>query len=314
MGARSAPTRQEIIVGKATALVGILALVCLGLAGPGMAADYEIKLTRTRKKGETYRMVVDVQDVMNTLVSSGGKNLQQKNKKTTAHLDAKTTVLAVDKRGQPMEVSYTIGEFKGSIDGTPVKTPAAGKVVTAKRDKGKTLFALKDGGEMSPDVRKLLKLVVHLSDPSDPTDDEIFGPVERKKVGEIWTGNMAMVTKKLADENMAVEKKDISAVTKLTKVHAVGSVPCMNVEAKLTVKNFRLSQIPNNMKIVDARMSVTLSGDFPIDTTKPRLWESEMLKMAMHFQMPTPNGNIDVRTMTSKSVTRKFTPLQAGGK
>ena len=95
-------------------------------------------------------------------------------------------------------------------------------------------------GGLDPDTEESLRLLNLVSEnPNGPTDDEIFGSKERKKVGDRWEGNSELMAKELTHFGILVKKEDLKSTATLEKVVTVGKTECLQLSLRLRLRQAR---------------------------------------------------------------------------
>ncbi len=266
--------------------IGVTAAACLLFAAAGHAEDYQVRLERPFKAGDVLQFVAKSGETETQRVSEGDKVLQEKTSTLKAHVEGELEILAVDKKGRKTRVRLTIRKFSGSVDGKAVEPPAAGSVVIAATAGDKTAYELKDG-KLPKDIERLFGILIrtHTKSQGDVGDDDVFGTSARKKVGDKWAVNKAAIVKSLKGEGLTIKEGDVNGTVEITELRKVDGVSCLHIEGLVTAANFS-PPLPEGAKVLSAKVTTRVIGDFPVDLKLPRLRQGLAVNMAVEIQMP----------------------------
>src|SRR5688572_8530382 len=192
-------------------------------------------------------------------------------------MESEATVLAVDAQGRPTKESHTIVKLLEGAGKKPM-LPAGTKVI-ASRPGRETVFEI--AGKPATDaVAKALDLAVEITS-GGPTDDEIFGTTERKKVGDRWPLNEALALKD-ANEKLVASGLNVTSVkgtTTLQKVTKEGGVEVLHLLGNMTATASPAAKGP--FTSADTTMTITFTGAYPEDIAKSIRDESATMTMAL---------------------------------
>ena len=197
----------------------LLVFPALGL----FAADdtYVIRLTRPSKVGDRYR--VDTTGTQNERerITIGGQ-VQKEEKDLSVHLVAVETVLAVDSSATPTRYEYLIETCRRTSAGKTEELLSPGHKVVAETDaEGETVFTV-DGDPALEDIAKALGVVISIHRPNSPTDDDIFGTKERKKVGDTWNIDAAAAAADLSRAGLGISPDVLKGTISLAGIEPSG--------------------------------------------------------------------------------------------
>jgi hypothetical protein len=268
------------------------------------AQDYAIKMHQPLKVGQRYKFTaVGIESSENSMTSQE-RVLKNQKEELTLEMESQATVLAVDAKGRPTKESHTVVKLLQGAGKEPML--AAGTIVIASRPGRKTVFEI--GGETATSaVAKALDLAVSITS-GGPTDDEIFGTTERKKVGDRWSVNEALALKdsneKLSTAGMSVES--VKGTTTLQKVTKDGSVEVIHLLGNMTATMSATAKGP--FTFADSTMTATFTGAFPADITKSVREEGLTMTMVLKASgKPNPEGPVvQISSNLKRSVTRQF--------
>ena len=278
-------------------------LIVLVAASVG-AQDYAVKMQHPLKVGQRYKLTAVASESSENTMSSEQRTLKNQKEELSIEMESDVTVLAVDAKGRATKEAHTIVKLVEGAGKEPLL--AAGTKVTASRPGQKTVFEI--AGKPATDaVAKALNLAIEITSGSGPTDDELFGTKERKKVGDRWPLNEALALKD-ANEKIAASGLKVDSVkgtTTLQKVTKDGSVDVVHLLGNMTAT---LSPAPNGpFTSADSTMTATFSGAFPTDLTKSVRQEGATLTMALKASVKPPEGPmIEVSGKMKRSAERQF--------
>jgi len=278
-----------------------LAFVTL-LSTAAFAQDYAIKLHRPEKAGNEYKLSVTAKQSQAMDMAVNGVSQKNQKKEIEAQFDGTEKILEVDAKGKETKVTLTVEKFTVTTDGASSEALPKGAVVTASMGADKKPAYEVDGKAVDPSAAQALSLVVELSK-GGPTDDELFGTTDRKKKGESWTPDPAMIQKSLTETADGAVVGDVNA--KFTFDDVTGDAMTVNGHVTGSVK----PPLPPSFTVDQSSMDVTLKGIFPVDVNKiPPAESDESMTFSFTAHTDAPSGEKVVMKMTmSQSATRKVT-------
>ena len=284
-------------------LGSLIVLVAASVA----AQDYAIKMHQPLKVGQRFKCTVVASESTENTLTSGERVLKKDKEERSVEMESEATVLAVDAKGRPTKESHTIVKLLQGAKKEPVL--AAGTKVVASRPGKKTEFEI--GGAPAPDaVAKALDLAVEISS-GGPTDDEIFGTTERKKVGDRWPLNEALALKdaneELGDAGLSVAS--VQGATTLQKVTKSDGVDVLHLAGNMIAKMSPAAKGP--FTAADATMNATFTGAIPVDLTKTVREEGATMTMVIKASgKPNPEGpTVQMSGNMKRSATRQYKML-----
>ncbi|HEX5221606.1 MAG TPA: hypothetical protein VFZ59_18725 [Verrucomicrobiae bacterium] len=282
------------------ALGSLIAFIAVSATGQ----DYAIKMQQPLKVGQRYKFTAVASEASDNSMTSGSRVLKEEKEELSVEMESEVTVLAVDAKGRATKQSHRIIKLLQGAEKKPVL--AAGTKVIASRSDQKKEFEI--GGAPAPvAVAKVLNLAVEIT-PGGPTDDEIFGTKERKKVGDQWPLNEALALQG-AKEILAASGATVRSVkgtTTLQKVTNEGGVEIIHLVGNVTTT---LSPAPKGQfTFTDSTMNASFSGAFPSDFSKSARKEGET--MSLEFKAsgkPNPTGPmVQISAKSKQSATRQY--------
>jgi hypothetical protein len=274
------------------------------MAATVAAQDYAIKLALPLKVGQRYQFTAAGNQSSENSMTAEQRVVRNQKEELSLEMESEVTVLALDAKGRSTKESHTI---KKLLQG-PGKQPllVAGTKVVASRPGAKLTFEIA-GEPVAGDVAKALELALSITS-GGPTDDEIFGTRQRKKVGDRWPMNETLALQdgnaKLAGSGLAIAK--IKGATTLQKVTKDGAVDVLHLAADLTATLAPAAQGP--FTSVDATMTATFTGAFPTDLTKSIQEEGQTMTMVIKASgKPNPEGPVvQVASIMKRSISRQW--------
>ena len=294
-----------------------LALLAAFLAcGPCQAqgADYEIRLVRAGKAGDRYSIQAEGEQLRQTALRSGEKTIRGSSEGFKVELSGEATVLEADARGHVTRALVRVGMLVRVLGLQRDEMLPAGTLVTEERAGARQRFLI-DGRDATPLLKDLLEVVLsETSDPDAPTDDELMGTRERRKVGERWPVSREGLARFLSqdrDINLEVKAEDVVGEGTLAAIERVDGLECQRIEVAFT-----MTGTPRAEKALEpgprTRIGVKISSLLPVDTRLDALAESSELVMTYSMQvMPRPGRPPEemVATWTQRTA-RRLRPIR----
>ncbi len=243
----------------------IIAVLVCGLVGILNAQDFEIKMARPSKVGDTYGVESKGSTEQHIAFTVDGEAAPPQNEMTSAVLKAKAEVLAVTALGKESKVRFTVASLSKIVDGKAEEVLPAGTVVIGVHRGKKTEFTVADG-PAAPEIAKLLDVVIHLApdNKQEVNDDVIFGTKERQKIGGTWPVNAVAASKDLAlSQELKVAPENITGTVTLVEKTKDG----LDIHATMELKKVDFP-LPPGMTTKASKVKVQFGGVFPLDLTK----------------------------------------------
>jgi hypothetical protein len=227
------------------------------------AQDYEIRLHRPDAVGSRSHLSAVGKESTSELAKQGDKVLQEQKTKYVVEAELMLTVLAVNEKGKNTRVKIEVEKLT-RIEGDARKELAPkGSVITGSWDGKDQAFDMAGGG-LEPDTEESLKLLELLTDdPIGPTDDEVFGAKDRKKVGDRWDGNTELMAKDLARFGILMKKEDLTSTVALEKVATLGKTECLQLSCVLACDKFD-PPLPPGFVVEKSSMKINFTGKYPV--------------------------------------------------
>ncbi len=278
------------------------------LAGsPVFAKDYEIRLTRPYKVGQSYEIKKTGHLIEQQKMVAQQRILKDEKSSLFATLEGTVTVLKVDEIHQGIEYKLIVAECRKRINENKNEEEVLPKGTQVLVNKDEFLV---EGKNVPEDIEKVLGLFFFIPS-SKVTDDDVFGTKDRKKVGETWAANSAAAAKDLDADSVIVDKKNIKGNMTLKKVAVVNKIKCLHISGNMEINNIEMS-LPQGMTLEKTSMSALFSGDFPIDTSIGRLSEQMNMKLEIVSRgKPSPDApEITMTVKTEKVTSSKYNYLK----
>jgi hypothetical protein len=270
----------------------IILIVCVvaGAIRNSAAQDYEIQFDRARKPGDRYEFHATQTKREVTTITKEGKVQRETDREVTSDFKGVVTVEQVDRQGKPLKLSIVVESFTVSDQGKPL---GKGDVLTAETIDDETRFTL-DGKEVDPKLKGLLAELVKTKTSKSHADDQVFGSKERRRVGESWK-----INHEAAAKEMGMKPEVVSGSVKLEGVETHGGRECLKLAGTLVIRTFpNIAQMEKIGYVSrDPKMTATMSGLFPVDTTVPTLKETIVM---------TANGEFNGTNDLTRGTTMKF--------
>jgi hypothetical protein len=246
-----------------------------------------------------------------TDASLNGKVVKSEKTEFTAAYDAEETTLAVEEKGRSSKISIKIAKLTRTERGRTEDVLPKDTVIMASKAEKKTEFEI-DGQAVDRPVAQLLGLFISVAasnpEESDPTEDEIFGTKERKKVGDSWPINSKLIEESLnADGEGKAEK--LVGTTKLVSVEHGASGDVAKITAEVSGKF--TPPFPEEIVVDKTQLKFEFSGDFPLDSDQLRLTDTSSMTMKFFAHSDGPEGQkVIIAGSVEQSRTNKMTPMK----
>jgi hypothetical protein len=247
----------------------LLGLLLAGVCTVAQATqDYAIQLVRRAKAGEHYGMVAKGSEAHAANVTVDGKPMPPRLDSMAVDFTAEVEVLAISPKGHEKKTKFIVSKATRTVGDETVGLLSPGTPIIAERNQTKTEF-LVNGIPAAPDVAKALALVIHLDSDEVVSDDDVFGTLERKHVGDSWSVNAPAAAADLAHRHqITVDTKNLTGDVTLTKVVKAGDDECLIIAATIDVKD-PIIPLPPGLKVQSSMFSGKLIGWFPVDSNQP---------------------------------------------
>ena len=231
---------------------------------PALAADesYAIKLSPEQKKGDILNVDVTYDSRLSISTMLPGQLPQERTNNTKAHLQARMEVLEVDKNGAACSVLVSIRKL---TDGDDKELLKSGAEVQVKNEK--TISATSTSGPpLSDNLQMILGVVLQMRPKDAPTNDDVFGTVDKKKVGESWPAHIDAAIKLGALVYYRFDPSHVRAKSTLKSVDKSGASPLLQVDSEIDMNDDqvqgpdpteRIDKLINHSKFTTIRTNET---------------------------------------------------------
>jgi hypothetical protein len=284
----------------------VAVLLWLACLLDGRAEDYAIKMVTPFKAGQKFQINATASDSRMNALFSDGRILKQETETKVWELVAGIEVLAVNEQGQATNLNLQVAKLTMIEAGKTNALLDAGSVVSMAYRDGQKYFQF-NGKEAPTRLNEVLASFLETGNPAAPTDDEVFGTVERKKVGDQWKANVELGVKALQRENFKIDPKNVTGTAKLEAVVEVKGVKCLRVSGVLSMPNVGV-QIPNGMVARKTNVEMRVSGLFPVNGQTGRLQSSESFLLDLSAVGKTQDAHmLQLNAQAERKVERTYT-------
>jgi hypothetical protein len=274
---------------------------------------YAIRLSHPSTIGERGHWIITADEERITTTRRGTDAPSDEHVKKRGRLDAITTVMALDPQGRSESVAFDITDWSYVEGGREVVHKKRGKLVITRakhEDDAKVTF---DGAEATDDMRSAAKLLLTLSS-GGPTDEEFMGAPGPQRIGSHWKIDTKRAAEALSQEDRGemMNGATVSGDAWLEGVGTFHGVECLDVRSVLHIDGLDVaSQAPGSEALV-ARVTATFAGKFPVDTSRSRVADHEVVEATIKIRVPSPNGEITMETNFASKRDGTYEPLSSG--
>ncbi len=275
--------------------------------------DYVIRLTRPSKVGDRSRVDTTGTQRERERITIGGQ-VQKEEKDLAVHLVAIETVLAVDSSSAPTRYEYLIETCQKTSAGKTEELLSAGRRVVAGTDaQGDTVYTV-DGDPALEDIAKALGVVISVHRPNSPTDDDIFGTKERKRVGDTWSIDSAAAAADLSKAGLGVSPEVLKGTVSFAGVRTVGAVKALEVTARLRAQGFAMGNgdLPEWLQTEKSSLSGDLNMLVPADPDVPNLLPGKLqmqIVILLKGEKPDTGSPVTVEETMEMSLESASVPM-----
>jgi len=277
------------------------------------ADDYVIRFTRPSKIGDRFRLDANGTTRESERITVGGQ-VQTDEKDLSVHLIAAATVLAVDSQSNATRIEYVIQTCEKTEGGKTEQVLAAGRKVIAESDaQGKTEFMV-DGDPALDDISKALGVVISAHTPGSPTDDDIFGTTERKKVGDTWSINTRTAATYLSKAGLGVSADNLKGTVSLDAVKTVGGVKALSLTTHMSAEGMTM-ELPEFLQIEKSSMAGEFTSLVPVDPEAENLLPNKIkmtIDVLLRGQKPDTGSSVTIEEKMEMSVENTYSALGKG--
>lgn len=271
-----------------------------------LAQDYEIRVHRPVKVGQTYHESSVGSQKQKMAVTVNGQVVQQSTDEFTIEFESDVTVVEVGKNGEASKESHSVSKCETVREGNREVLLAPGSILTVSAQESGMKFEAQ-GGPVAPNVAQALEVVISIQKDAE-TDDQLYGTQERKKVGDSWPVNAEAVASNLRRTKAEAKKDNVGGSATLAGLVKVGAIQCLEVRGAITLKNVGVPMGPP-FKTKTQSAEMTFDIKVPVDLALGRPEESSKMHMDLEATgKPNPAGPEAILNLTiDKSYTRHRT-------
>jgi hypothetical protein len=231
--------------------------------------DYEIRLDRPVAVGFSYHLSSVQKVSFVALVKQGEEVKKQNNTNRVFEAELVVTVLAVNEKGKATKVKLEIEKLNEIKGDDRSELAPKGCVINGALAGAEEAFEMV-GGDIVPDAENLLESLELFQKPNVPTDEDIFGTKDRKKVGDSWEGNSVLMLKSpvglgAIEGIIEANKEDLKTTTTLEKIATVGKKECLQLTCACKCDKFRGREFPPEIKVEKSTMKINRGLNIPSD-------------------------------------------------
>jgi hypothetical protein len=260
---------------------------------------YAVRLSHPSAVGDKLHVVSDKVEDKTTKVTAGDVVIDDKKVRRVLHLDAISTVLAVNEAGRATKTREEIKEL--TVDG---KNVVSGVVEIQRAPKEKDAVMTLDGKPVTDEAREALKAMLKLSS-GGPTDDDIFGSKTAQAVGAHWAVNTQLAHDDLRDD-AALDASKVTGDAWLEGVAQENGRDVLDMRAKLVLEGLSPSELPPNSTLEVGRADVDMQASLPIDGKPERSAEHMTMSVTFRLRMKTAKGPALVAVTLGEKQEAKF--------
>ena len=230
--------------------------------------DYAVRLTRPAVAGEKRLAVGSLQSDDHLAGTRAGAPSDERQTATIRYVVA-TEILEVSAKGNALRATLTVRRLTKESGGASLELAKPGDVVTARLAGRQRVFELR-GARLAPDLQAALGAALPLRADDEPTDDDLFGTAQRRRVGESWPANGELFAK-LGAASVTFDPKDVAGTVTLAAVKPVNGEPCLEVRWRLEARHgaFNAGSLPPGFAATTNSMSMTGSALVPVALAAP---------------------------------------------
>lgn len=263
------------------------------------AQEYEIRLRRANKPGDRIQTTIAAREIKEMSATANGQPFQSEKQDSTVEFDGVVEILKVEAKGRATKVSATVDRLvKKGTGGSSVIAPKGATIIASVN--GLKQAYLINGSPAGAEATKALDLVFALSR-GGPTDDEIFGTKEKKKVGESWNINAALAKKGLV-ETLRLPVKALSGKVTLKGIVNRAGGEALKISADMVIQ--AVPPLPANLVMDKSTAEARLEGEFPVDFAHQLPDERMNMKFTFAAHGEKPDGGKVLMTIRLENTTQ----------
>jgi hypothetical protein len=287
-------------------LASALALVFCSLSS---AQTYPVRLERPCKKGERYRISGSASSSQKRTLTAEGKVLTE-TQGFNAEFGADGTAVELASDGKLIKEALTINYLRVHKDGNTRQPFPKGTVVVAAVENGHRVFRVA-GQPVDKQFEELLDMLTEVSSSQGgPSEDEIFGTAEPRKVGDSWSVNTAAAIKSLyEDTKIVASQEDTHGVVTIEKKTACGNEDCLLISGRLDSDLITIEM--DELKVDSGESHLRFSETYPVDTAHrsvDRTYEMQM-RVSGKVKLDPKGPELQVEMKHESKMAAHYSPL-----
>jgi hypothetical protein len=256
-----------------------LCLLPLLLGGAGSAARaappsgqtpaYALLLTRPSAVHDKQLVVGSIDTDDHSSGGATGSEPTQRHDKASIRFVVTTEILEVSPKGSARRASIVVRRLDKESGGVSVELAKPGEAFVA-RMVGHDRVVEQGGTPVAADLQQALAIAVPLRTDDEPTDDDLYGSAEPRRVGEKWDVPAALFGASGA-QRVTFEPKTVAGSVTLAGQKAVHGVPCLELKWNVTAHNgsFKAGGLPGGLLGTLGSMTVSGTVVVPVDPRLP---------------------------------------------
>jgi len=289
----------------------------LALSTAASGQDYEIRFVRPMTVGQEFSFTA-TGEITQKAVKSLGEKQAQSGGAFSYELEAGAKVEAIDDNGQPTQLTLTVTKCTRTDNGQqPKPKPLVTQSTTVKATMANNQRTFEIDGQPAPqELGAVLQDAVLLGGGGGGiTDDAVFGPQGRKKVGDQWNINADEIIKDLTQRGISTLTKDnVEGTVTVEKATQVDGVDCLDLHCVVKMKGLPCpwQGLTCEESTVEADQHFTL----PVDTklgclTVTQVTTSHIVAGAQSPDPQSPPLRIEASMSGKKTVKYTYTKAEA---
>ena len=243
-------------------------LVLSLIAAPLFAAeDYELVMHRKCTVGQRFALTGKAAIENVTTISANNRLVKEDKLTATCTVAGEVEILALTANGKIASMKLKVARCEGKENGEAAEIFKAGDVIESKND-GVKRAVLVNGGKATLTQMELATTLLPVGKEGSATDDEIFGPARKIKVGDEWPLNGAVAAKDAVGAGLTgIKPEDITGTAKLREISEKDGQKCLHVILLMSMKGsgMALPEAPPQIKVKTMDFQLYGDGHFPVD-------------------------------------------------
>jgi hypothetical protein len=298
---------RRLVEGLVTVLFALIPAPAHADGGASDAPAYSIVLDRPLTVGQRLHVKAEgSQDVRSTPIFMGQRRDVQRSV-TWIELEAEAEVLAVDDKGRPTKIDYTIEKCERTFNDIKRVVAKKGMSLVAERRGDETFFTV-DGRELGGQATDALRIVARFED-DGITLGELAGSATPRRPGETWSIDVEATLAALRErggEDLTTDH--ISGEVELGGVMDYTGHSCLLVETRIEILDW-LSEITPGFDLREAKLGGVIQAVLPEDETLPALAESQRVEISAYLVSEPGQPDIKFDFQVTQRLERDVRPV-----